>query len=215
MFVMRNLNIIFVFFLSALVLGCGRRIHVSSDYDRDANFHEYYTYTVQMGTEEERPTSIFNKRVKSFIRDEMAMRGYRYVEPNQNPDLTVFLYREQERRQEVFRDYHFAPPMGFWGGYRPYWGGSWGWGGPWGWGGMPIDRVRTRIENRMTIDVVDNRTNELVWQGWAVTDATGRERTYEQRLENAREKVRSIMEEYEFRATSRPLTPEEMPRVQN
>lgn len=213
---MDRFNIFIVIFLGVLLMSCGRRINVSSDYDRTANFHEYSTFTIEVEPPERQEAdagqpSFLDKRVAGFIQDEMEMRGYTYVTGEEEPDLIVTFDRRYDQRRDYVRDYHYGPPMGFWGGYRPYWGGAWSFGGPWGWGGVPYTRVQTTTESQMVINIFDAQTDELIWQGWAVSDAR-RERNYEKQVEAAREKVQMIMEEYQFRPSQR-LPEEESPEA--
>lgn len=213
---MDRFDFFLIFFLAVLLMGCGRRINVSSDYDRAANFHQYSTFTIEVEPQDRhdtggRQSSFLDKRIAGFIEEEMVMRGYTYVSEDENPDLIVTFQRRNDQRREIIRDYYYGPPMGFWGGYRPYWGGPWTFGGPWGWGGMPYTRVQTFMESHLVINIFDARTDELVWQGWAIADAR-RERSYEDRVEGAREKVRRIMDEYQFRPAER-VPQEETPEV--
>jgi hypothetical protein len=83
--------------------------------------------------------------------------GYTYDE--RNPDLRVNFYLNVVNQQEV----RSSPSASIGGGYYGYRRGGYG-----AWGGYPYDVETVNYKaGTLSVDLVDARTNSLVWQGLA------------------------------------------------
>lgn len=72
------------------------------------------------------------------------------------------------------------------------WGYGWGWGwNPWMWGGNTS--VNRYTEGTLTIDFIDAKKKELIWQGQGEGVLTKR---MEKKDENIKEFVTRILEQY-------------------
>jgi hypothetical protein len=112
----------------------------------------------------------------------VSLEGKGLKMDGENPDLLVHYTSSVGRGTRL--DYYSAYPY-YWGGtlYRPYWGygvGRWGWGGGFGWGwpyggfgyggyGAPGYAVPENYkEGTVIIDLIDRKTNHIVWRGFGV-----------------------------------------------
>lgn len=142
-----------VFFLSSCV-----SVRVVADYDREADFNSYRTFAFyKTGIDKAEISDLDKKRILKAIDTEMVTKGF---QKSNSPDLLVSIFTKEKERVDVFNQ-GFGPGRGWgWGGY---WGGWWGPG--WGWGGYWGPAVSTRTEGVLFIDLIDAKSNELVWQG--------------------------------------------------
>ncbi len=146
---------------AALALtGCAT-MHVGSDYDRNATFVNYHSFTL-MNRAHRGPGGVTNplviQRTEDALKAEMAAKGYQLTSDPASADFTVdFTIGSQERT-----DINSYPD--------PYAGMGWGWGRPGWWGGAywgdTID-VRQYREGTLSIDIFDARSHKPVWHGWA------------------------------------------------
>ena len=132
---------------------------VTVDYDRTADLGSFRTYGFpeSVGTDRAGYSTLVTSYFKSAVRDQMEMRGYRYVD--QNPDLLVNFYAKVHERTEVRTDPSFSAAYGYYG-YRYGLYSAW-----------PYydDAVRTVTYpvGTANIDVVDARRKQMIWEGVA------------------------------------------------
>jgi hypothetical protein len=192
-----------------------------SDIDRSVDFSKFQTFTM---AEVELPrhmeddvmnNALIHRRIRDNVAAELEARGYQQVESG--GDLYVRYFKKiQERREEETRYHPTGMGMGYWGGF---WGGPWGWGNPfmwgrpmgWGWGSVPYPHVREFTEGQVIVNVYDNNTKELVWQGWSRGEVRPYRRTMKNREEAVSNKVSEIMADFPY---AMPREPEEQPTAQ-
>lgn len=131
-------------------------VRVLSDYDQKADFNGYTSYAFyRTGIDKAQISDLDKKRILRAIEMEMSSRGFA---KSDNPDVLVSIFTKEQERVDVYNN-NFG------------WGGAWGWGynpwawGPgfgWGWGGPSVS---TSTQGSLYIDLIDTKTNELVWQG--------------------------------------------------
>ncbi len=134
---------------------------IHSDFDRNANFAGYRTYSYfnPVGTDKAGYSSLLSQHFKSAIDTEMAARGYKKVDSN--PDLLVnFMANKDEKTDIVSTPTTVNMGMGYYG-YR---GGMYA-GMP-VYGGTEIDTVRYTV-GTANVDVVDAKQKKLIWTGVA------------------------------------------------
>lgn len=135
---------------------------VRANWKLNAPFATYKTYAWQPGTETNHP--FYRQYVDEYVNYALtAKKKMGRVSESQSPDLLV--------------QYHFATQntvdttTTYWSGGGG-WGG-WGWGG-WGWGMGGPGYVQTQQHPRtigiLTLDMIDAKTNQLVWRGQAIED---------------------------------------------
>lgn len=146
-------------FLAALpaicMVSCKPTVKVSSDYDRSVNFSHYKTFSLYYLLSNRNVTELNEERIWNSIRATMAQKGY--IENNQNPDLVVNAVSVVKNKKYVT-----ASSNVYGGAYRPYgfWGSGYGVAS-----GSTTFQTNNYKEGSLVIDVVDRKTNKLVWEG--------------------------------------------------
>ena len=119
---------------------------VRSDYAETANFNSYKTYKLRI--DHLKLNDIDKDRVLNEVSKQLQMRGLTVAD---SPDLIVSVKANHKKIKDVQRS-------------SPY--GMYGWGGPFGWGvGMSRTWSSNYNEGALMIDLIDAKTNKLVWQG--------------------------------------------------
>jgi hypothetical protein len=159
--------------------GCASSsVAVRSDYDRQANFREYNTYSIaEMKEDKNDPilgSSLNQKRFAQAMEAEMKARGY--VKTNENPDLLVNFQTDSRNKQQTQNNNT----------------------GYWWWYGNNNTSTRSYEEDRIIVNLVDANTKQLVWQGWATGELNSRKKERDQAF---REAIYRIMQEYPHRAS--------------
>ncbi len=172
-------NISFVLMLVWLS-GCASSYMANFDYDRSVNFRKYTSYTVEPAkSDKDDPvlnSQLNQKRIKDAVVTEMKNRGYFYKE--EEADLVIKYRMHVENRQETQSS------------------NTWGFG--YGWGRPNNTYTRNYREARLIIDMVDAKTNQLVWQGWSSSeDHNNRKQDREAIVHNM---VTKILAQYPSRA---------------
>jgi hypothetical protein len=144
-------NIIAIFgFLSLLTFTSCNVVNVTADYDRQADFNTYKTYSFhQKGIEKLDINDLDKRRIIAAIEQNLAAKGF--IKVTSDPDLLVNLLASSTKEVDVNDNWY-----GY--GYGPYgyYGGYWG-------GGYPT--VSEYTAGKIVIDIVDDKRNILVWQG--------------------------------------------------
>ncbi|WP_459614756.1 DUF4136 domain-containing protein [Bordetella sp. 2513F-2] len=183
---MKLLRLLLVAIAAAALGGCASGPILHTDYDHQADFGRYRTFGFMspLGTDHAGYGTLISDRLKTAARGQMEMRGYVYAE--QDPDLLVNFGARLERRTEVAP----APPFPPFYGYRlGYYGG---------WPGYPGTDVYTYHEGTLSIDLVDARRKQLVWEGVMTSEVDDPAHVSEPAaLESA---VARIYSRYPFRA---------------
>ncbi|WP_421994920.1 DUF4136 domain-containing protein [Roseococcus sp.] len=173
----------------AVLAACAATPDVRVDYDRNADFSRYrsFSWASPLGTDRSGYTTLTTDRLKAAVEREMTARGY-VLAPN--PDLLVNFHGRLQERVQVTGGPAFAPPIGYYG-YRGY--GAWP---GYAFGGGPF--VDQYTEGTINVDLVDRRRDAMVWEGVAVAAVTARDRTYPQERIDAA--IAAIFARYPYRA---------------
>lgn len=133
--------------LVLFVLTSCTTVRVVSDYDRQANFNEYNSFAFyKPGIDKAEISDLDKKRILRAINSELAAKG---LNKSDSPDLLVSIFTKERERINV---------------YNNNFGWGWGWN-PWWYGGYYGNSVSRSTEGSLYIDLIDAKTNELVWQG--------------------------------------------------
>lgn len=140
----------YIILLLAATLGLAScsPFQVKSDYAASANFSSYKTYKLRVA--DLNLNDIDKDRVLNEISKQLQMKG---LKVSDTPDLVVNL----KANHKQVTDIQSSSPYGF-GGF-----GGFGYGGF----GFGINRTFTNNYNQgsLIIDLIDNSTKKLVWQG--------------------------------------------------
>lgn len=137
----------------AIVTGCSPQIRVYSDTDPDYNLQAYKTFdwgqkvNIESGKNPLHYNELNDKRIKSAVLEQLQMQGYTLA--STDPDLIVHYHIIVDDQSVVTTE-----PFGY--RYGPYW--------------MQMQtNVYAYREGTLILDLMDNKTNNLIWRGWAVT----------------------------------------------
>ncbi len=153
---MKKLYAAVMVMLMVLSTGCSS-VRVRTDFDRDADFSMYRTYSWLPPKEDGQGmmrSELVRRHVVAAVDRELAEAGFRKVE-REKADLLVTYYIGARNRVDVT---HYGYRYGVWGRYGP--------------GGVSVRRYR---EGSLVLDLVDRKSRQLVWRGWASTALHGRE----------------------------------------
>lgn len=175
--------------LVALVAACATGPRVRTDADPNANFAQYRTWDwyAPIAMEQHGYSTWLSDRIKADIEREMAARGYRRA--TANPDLRINFQAAVNERTSV----HTMPRSDV----------------TWLWSyrartyvAVPVWYDQTQVsrytEGTLTIDLVDARSNRLVWTGDAIGRVLAREPA--QRAAQIDQSIAAIFARYPYRA---------------
>lgn len=134
------------------------------DFDKSVNFKEYKTFTFERGRVvrqlglRDTAASLINGYVKAAIEEQLTKKGL--TQTANNPDLIVTFMAGAREKQDVHNT--MASPGFFYPYYRFYSLNTW-WGPQWNnfW-------VTNYEEGTLILDVIDSKTDRLVWRGYGV-----------------------------------------------
>lgn len=171
-----------------LFAACGcSTLSVSYDYDSTADFSQYKTYAwlESKGKAHSDPridNDLLDGRIRRSVDAELGLKGLSRV-PEPEADLLVGYHVTLDRKIEVST---VDSTYGY--GRGPAWG-------RYGYGGridVPETRVDQYDEGTLLLDLVDRKTQRLVWRGSA-TDRVELERHPEEREESLRAAVKEML----------------------
>ena len=120
--------------------------NVRTDYSQTANFNQYKTYKLRIT--DLKLNYLDQDRVLNEVSRQLQAKGFSVSE---NPDLIVNVKANHKKINDVQK-------------HAPY--GVYGWGGGFGWGfGMSRTFSSHYNEGSLLVDIIDAKTNRLVWQG--------------------------------------------------
>lgn len=177
---------LFILALALLLGGCAPLapdVRVHSSPEADFSRYRSFAFFEPLGTDRSGYSSILSQHLRTFTRQAMEARGYRYNEDQ--PDLLVNFNARVRDRTEVLS----MPHAGYYS-YRR------GWYGPWG--GYDNTVIQYQ-EGTLNIDLVDARRKQLVWEGVAegqVTEASRKD------IQNTvRTAVEQVFSRYPYRVS--------------
>ena len=146
--------------LSLAMLGACSSYNVTYDYDVTASYGRYKTfdyYTSKKGTGG--TTTLMDKRVRDAVEQELKAKGFA-METKADPDFLVTYYPVVQNRKV-----RTTVRSGLGWGHRPFYGGV----------GVSSSSVRNHKEGTIVIEIVDFKSNQMIWQGAAAGALTGLE----------------------------------------
>ena len=151
-------------------------VRVASDYDKEVNFTQYKSYAFfKPGIDKAEISDLDKKRILRAIEANLVAKGFGKSE---TPDLLVSIFTKERERVDV---------------YNNNFGYGWGWS-PWYYGGYSGSNISRSTEGTLYIDLIDAKTNNLVWQGMGKADLISSD--MERKEERIKEIVMKILAEY-------------------
>ena len=161
------------FFLVAETAAFG--MSVKSDYEKNFDFSQLHTFAFKTDRASNDPLSINTLeagRIQNALAAQLETNGF--SQATQNPDFIVAFYSRSKQKTQVQSTGGFGP--GFGPGFGRFgFGRGFGWGygipgrGRWRWGYGPDIWTTNYTQGCIMADIIDARTNHLVWRG-RVTD---------------------------------------------
>ena len=172
---MKTLHFIPLFLLFALA-SCSS-VRVNTDFDKNATFDGYKTYAYnKTGIDKVEVSDLDKKRILRSIDEVMTSKGF---SKSETPDVLINFFTKEREHVDVTQ-------------FNAGWGYGWGFGwNPYIWGGNTS--INRYIEGTLTIDVIDAKKKELIWQGIGEGVLT---KCAEKKDENIKEFVVKILEQY-------------------
>ncbi len=137
----------------ALAVPLAQAQHVHTDYDHNAPFSDYRTFSFhKVQTLNPLDQSVLRREI---VRD-LTFHGWREVPQGGDVVITLVGGQTEQRQYQTF--YNGLGPGFGWGG----WGGWWGMG----WGGGTTTTTEQNIPvGTLVVDLYDSHTHQLVWRG--------------------------------------------------
>lgn len=163
--------------LLLLVFASCSTVKVATDYDKEANFNQYNSFAFfKPGIDKAKISDLDKKRILRAIDANLSAKG---IAKSETPDLLVSIFTKERERVDVYNN-NFG--MGW--GWSPWYYGTY-------YGGSSVSRT---TEGTLFIDLIDAKTNNLVWQGMGKADLITS--NMEKKEERIREIVTKILAEY-------------------
>ena len=149
-------------------------VRVNSDYDKKTDFSAYKTYAFhKTGIDKVEISDLDKKRILRSIDEVMTAKGFTKSE---TPDLLININTKAEKNINI-NQFHANYGYGWGFGWNPYWGTNYS----------------TNTEGTLTIDLIDAKRKELIWQGEGVGYLT---KNTNKKDENIKCFVNSILAQY-------------------
>ena len=142
---------------------------VSVDFDKDADFSKYSTFTVALNQSQPPRDPLMAQRALKGVTYHLTLKGLREVEAT--PDTYVVLYGIREEQKEL-------NITGY--GYGPGWRRG---------GGSATGSVTTYMVGTLVVDIYDATTKQLVWRGTASDTLSDKPEKNEKKLNKALDKL--------------------------
>jgi hypothetical protein len=137
-----------VFFVAMIGVALGQK--VQTDFDRQANFSQYKTYSWQ---EIKPANSLWDARIKDAVGAQLAARGWTQVENGGDVAVVAIKTTKTQRTLQTFYD-----GMGGGWGWRRFGGGGFG---------ESTTTEQDYKEGTLVVDLYDAKSKQLIWRGSA------------------------------------------------
>jgi hypothetical protein len=136
-----------------VLLGSAFGQNIQTDYDHQANFSQYKTYSWQ---EIKPANSLWDSRIKNAVDAQLSAKGWTQVDSGGDVAIAVIKMTKTQKTLETF--------------YNGFSGGGWGWRGFRGYGSSFGDSTATEHdykEGTLVVDIFDVKSKQLIWRGSA------------------------------------------------
>lgn len=164
-------------------------LSIKSDYDKNYDFSRLRTFAFKTDRAENDPlitNTIEANRIQSALNAQLEMNGF--SQSSQSPDFIVAFYSRTRLKTQV-QSTGFGFGRGFgWGYGVPY-------RGRWRWGYGPDIWTTTYTQGCIMTDIIDAKTNELVWRGMAKDTVNGIGQSEKQANQAARDLIKRFVKD--------------------
>jgi len=151
----RRTTALYMLFSLAL-LGPAFAQQVQTDFDHQANFSQYKTYSWQ---EIKPPNSLWDARIKNAVDGQLSAKGWAQV--NSGGDVAMVAIKTTQTQRTLHTFYDNYGDFGGGGGWRGFGGGGFG-----GFGESDTTEQDYK-HGTLVIDMFDAKTKQLIWRGSA------------------------------------------------
>jgi hypothetical protein len=167
---------------------------VKSDYEKTYDFSRLKTFAFKTDRASNDPltaNTIEANRIQDALRSQLEASGFSPTV--QEPDFIVAFYARTKQKTSVES---VGPAFGGFGYGRGF---GWGYGipgaGRWRWGFGPDIWTTTYTQGCVMADIVDPRTNELVWRGVVMDTVNGIGQSEKQANQAAKDLVKNFLKD--------------------
>lgn len=162
---MKALTRITIYAAAAMVLlGSALAQHIQTDFDHQANFSQYKTYSWEAikGS-----NSLWDARIKESVNAQLAAKGWTQVDSGGDVCIVAIKTSQTQRTLQTVYD-------GM--------GGGWGWRGFGGFGESTTTEQDYK-EGTLVVDLYDAKTKQLIWRGSAEDTVSSKAEKNEKNLD--------------------------------
>ena len=166
---------------------------VKSDYQKTYDFSQLHTFAFKTDRASNDPlntNTIEAGRIQSALTAQLEANGF--TQSSQNPDFIVAFYATTKEKTSV-------QSTGIGGGFGYGRGFGWGYGipggGRWRWGYGPDIWTTNYTQGCVMADIVDPKTNELVWRGVVKDTVNGIGQSEKQSNQAAKDLVKNFLKD--------------------
>jgi uncharacterized membrane protein len=170
---------------------------VKSDYEKNFDFSQLHTFAFKTDRASNDPLStntLEAGRIQNALAAQLAANGF--SQSPQNPDFIVAFYSRTKQKSQV-QSAGFGPGFGPGFGLGP--GFGWGYGIPyrarWRYGFGPDIWTTTYTQGCIMADIIDARTNDLVWRGVVKDTVNGIGQSEKQTGQAAKDLVKQFLKD--------------------
>ncbi len=178
-------------FLIAVTAAFG--MSVKSDYEKNYDFSKLRTFAFKTDRASNDPLStntLEAGRIQNALVAQLEANGF--SQSAQNPDFIVAFYSRSKQKTQV-QSSGFGPGFGMGPGF------GWGYGipgrGRWRWGYGPDIWTTNYTQGCVMADVIDPRTNEVVWRGVVSDTIKGIDQSEKQTDQAAKDLVQKFLKD--------------------
>jgi hypothetical protein len=187
--------------LLLLVASAGLAMSVKSDYEKSFDFSGLHTFAFKTDRASNDPLStntLEAGRIQSALTAQLEANGF--TPATGNPDFIVAFYSRTKQKTQVQNLGGFGP--GFGAGFGRFgYGRGFGWGygipgaGRWRYGFGPDIWTTNYTQGCVMADIIDPRTNDLVWRGRVTDTVNGIGQSEKQSDQAAKDLVKQFMKD--------------------
>jgi hypothetical protein len=178
--------------LSAITAAFG--MSVKSDYQKTYDFSRLRTFAFKTDRASNDPlntNTIEAQRIQSALAAQLEANGF--TQSQQDPDFIVAFYATTQEKTSV---QSIGPGIGRFGYGRGF---GWGYGipgaGRWRWGFGPDIWTTNYTQGCVMADIIDPKTNELVWRGVVKDTVNGIGQSEKQSNQAAKDLVKNFLKD--------------------
>jgi hypothetical protein len=182
--------------LLLLAVTAGFGMSVKSDYEKTYDFNRLHTFAFKTDRASNDPlntNTIEAGRIQYALAAQLESNGF--TQSSENPDFIVAFYARTKQKTQV-QSAGFGPGLGGFGYGRGFgWGYGIPGGGRWRWGYGPDIWTTNYTQGCIMADIIDPKTNELVWRGVVKDTVNGIGQSEKQSNQAAKDLVKNFLKD--------------------